>query len=106
MYKKVSTIIIIVLVILCLFLVYRNYSLKRNSVNLKNLSEDIESIIKDGTIKNAKLNTEEYIGSGHKYYGEGYLIEEVYGGEAIEYILYQNNEKVWNYLKVYPMTGK
>ena len=104
MKKKIIIIISIILVlIICVFFVVPRLFLGK--INYKAMNEDMRSIKKNQTIKNAKLVDKKH-GASRTYKGDGYLIKEFYGGEVIEYVIYVNNKEIWHYSKVYPLEAR
>ncbi len=75
---------------------------KNNSV-IKRLVGDIDSIINNGEIINAK-EKESDTGTSI-YYGKGYYIKVSVGGERKEYSIYYNNKEIWHYAKIVSLVG-
>lgn len=97
--------IIFVVLLVCGICIYKytNVPFKNLDLNYKELNEDIESIKKSGKITNAKYIESEY-DTSPSYQGEGYVITQIYGGDANEFIIYHEGKVIWEYVYKIPLT--
>lgn len=97
--------IIFVVLLVCGICIYKytNVPFKNLDLNYKELNEDIESIKKSGKITNAKYIESEY-DTSPSYQGEGYVIAQIYGGDANEFIIYHEGKVIWEYVYKIPLT--
>ena len=109
MKKKINKKIIIivfafVILLLCSYGVYRHFNVpyKNLDLNYKELNEDIKSIKKGEGIKHATL-VETDTEVKPYYEGEGYVIQKLYGGECIDYVIYHNGKTIWEYTQIIPL---
>ena len=100
MNKKTLILIIVILSIIIIgMLGYTIFNSKKSdTVNVKELIEDIDSIRESGKIVNAK---EKEPSVPSTYYGNGYSITISLGGDSTDYFIYSNNEEIWHYTKIF-----
>lgn len=74
---------------------------KKKDLNFNDLIEDCISIKQKGKVIYAQEKTIDNI---TEYIGNGYKIKQYYGGECIEWVVYNNKDEIiWEYLKTYPL---
>lgn len=100
----VLTIIVAILLILTILGLnkFRESDFKQYNLNYEELEEDIKSIKKDGKIINAKyIETEQ--DTSPSYQGDGYVITQILGGDANEFIIYHEGKVIWEYVRKNPL---
>ena len=109
MKKKIIFIIIIAVIIVLIliilgFNIFKESDFKQYDLNYEELEEDIKSIKKSGKIINAKYIESEY-DTSPSYQGDGYVITQIYGGDANEFVIYHEGKVIWEYVYKIPLTN-
>ena len=108
--KKKNIVMIIIVVIILLILIilgfnkFNESNFKQYDLNYEELEEDIKSIKKSGKIINAKYIESEY-DTSPSYQGDGYVITQIYGGDANEFVIYHEGKVIWEYVYKIPLTN-
>ena len=101
MKKKLLIIIGIIVVVIVAGLCIYYFCIKGDNIDNKKLEEDKKAITENGNIINSNLKDNKY-GAKEIYEGDGYTIEVYHGEKEIEYIIYSNGKKIWEYKKTIP----